>query len=88
MKFWKKLIYVNAALGSILPFSYVRFNAAEYIFLRYSCSTTESFARMYTLDGTLESECVSRNGVSECGFGGNAFYGLYLCRYDSSSVEL
>ena len=53
--------------------SYVRFNASEYIFLRYSCSTTESFARMYNLDGTVESECVSKNGTSECGFGGNAF---------------
>lgn len=53
--------------------SYVRFNDSEFIFLRYSCSTTESFARMYNLDGTVESECVSRNGTSECGFGGNAF---------------
>ncbi len=63
----ERCIWVNPTL------SFVRFNAAEYVFLRYSCSTTESFARMYTLDGTLESECVSRNGISECGFGGNAF---------------
>ena len=53
--------------------SYVRFNADEFIFLRYSCSTNESFASMYTLEGRLESECVARNGDSDCGLGGNAF---------------
>lgn len=53
--------------------SFVTLADGEHIFLRYSCSTTESFARMYDLSGNLESECISRNGVSECGFGGNAF---------------
>ncbi len=53
--------------------SFVTLAGGEHIFLRYSCSTTESFARMYDLSGNLESECISRNGVSECGFGGNAF---------------
>jgi len=53
--------------------SFVTLAGGEHIFLRYSCSTTESFARMYDLNGNLESECISRNGISECGFGGNAF---------------
>ena len=33
--------------------SEVGFGNETYIFLRYSCSTQESFARMYNLDGTL-----------------------------------
>lgn len=65
--FCERCTWVNPTI------SFVRLNTSEYIFLRYSCSTTESFARMYNLDGTLESECVSRNGMSDCGFGGNAF---------------
>jgi len=53
--------------------SFVRLNTSEFIFLRYSCSTQESFARSYNLDGTINSECLSINGQSDCDFGGNAF---------------
>ena len=44
-----------------------------YYFLRYSCSTSESFARMYDVNGSIVGECASKNGTSDCGFGFNAF---------------
>lgn len=53
--------------------SYVRLSTAEFIFLRYSCSTQESFARMYNLNGGIEGECTTKNGISDCDFGGDAF---------------
>lgn len=53
--------------------SYVEIREEKYIFLRYSCSTSDSYARMYDLSGNKVGECLSINGVSDCGFGGNAF---------------
>jgi len=51
----------------------VELSGEVFIFLRYSCSTNDGFARMYDLEGNIISECNSINGVTECGFGRNAF---------------
>jgi len=53
--------------------SYVALNGQEYVFLRYSCSTQHSYARMYDLKGNIIGECLTEQGETGCGFGGNAF---------------
>ncbi len=51
----------------------VHINDSKYIFLRYSCSIKQGFARMYDLDGNIISECVNTDGETECVFAFNAF---------------
>ena len=65
--FCERCTWVNPTLSE------VDFGGERYIFLRYSCSSNESFARMYDLEGTVISECLSVSGMNNCGLGGNAF---------------
>ena len=51
----------------------VEFNREYFYFLRYNCSTSDSFARMYDESGTVVGECRIAGGDPDCGFGFNAF---------------
>lgn len=53
-------------------FTYTNFNGRIRYFLRYSCSISDGFTRMYDESGTVIGECITQDGESNCGFGANA----------------
>jgi len=51
----------------------VDFNEGFFYFLRYNCSISDSYARMYDESGQVVGECTGSAGATDCGFGFNAF---------------
>jgi len=51
----------------------VDFNNDFFYFLRYNCSISDSYARMYDASGQVVGECTGSAGANDCGFGFNAF---------------